>query len=110
MAPEQVLTGSVDGRADMYSAAVMMMEMLMSELPYPPYRNAMELLKMKLSLKERLFQRRPSEVHPAANRRLDDILFKALAFAPEARYTSCREFADELIDYEQRMKRTVSTR
>jgi serine/threonine-protein kinase len=80
----------------MYSAAVMMLEMLMSRLPYPPYRTAMDLLKMKLSLKDRIFQQRPSQVHPVANRTLDEILFKALAFDRDRRYASCREFASEL--------------
>ena len=93
IAPEQILSGSVDGRADMYSAGVMMLEMLMSRLPYPPYRTAMDLLKMKLSLKDRIFQQRPSQVHPVANRTLDEILFKALAFDRDRRYASCREFA-----------------
>lgn len=96
MAPEQVLSGSVDGRADMYSAGLMMMEMLMQRLPYPPYQSAVDLLKMKLSLKDRIFQQRPSAVHPLANRALDDILFKALAFDREQRYPSCREFAAAL--------------
>lgn len=96
MAPEQILSGSVDGRADMYSAGVTMLEMLMSRLPYPPYQTAMDLLKLKLSLKDRIFQLRPSQVHPMANRSLDEILFKALAFDRERRYASCREFASEL--------------
>ncbi len=96
IAPEQILSGSVDGRADMYSAGVMMLEMLMSQLHYPPYRTAMDLLKMKLALKDRIFRKRPSQVHPMANRTLDEILFKALAFDRNQRYPSCREFASEL--------------
>jgi eukaryotic-like serine/threonine-protein kinase len=96
MAPEQILSGSVDGRADMYSAGLVMLEMLMQQLPFPPYQSAMELLKMKLSLKDRIFQRRPSMVHPMANRTLDEIIFKALAFDREQRYPSCREFARAL--------------
>ncbi|PIE67810.1 MAG: hypothetical protein CSA23_02085 [Deltaproteobacteria bacterium] len=99
IAPEQILSGSVDGRADMYSAAVMMLEMLIGHLPYPPYGTAMDLLKMKLSLKDRLFQKRPSQVHPMANRTLDDILFKALSFDRDRRYASCYAFAEELDRY-----------
>ena len=101
IAPEQILSGTVDGRADMYSAGIMMLEMLMSRLPYPPYQTAMDLLKMKLALKDKLFQQRPSQVHPVANRNLDEILFKALAFDRENRYPSCRDFA---LDLEQVMK------
>ena len=96
IAPEQILSGTVDGRADQYSAGVMMLEMLMAKLPYPPYRTAMDLLKMKLSLKDRIFQQRPSQVHPLANRALDGVLFKALAFDRDQRYPSCRAFATEL--------------
>ena len=99
IAPEQILSGTVDGRADMYSAGVMMLEMLTGQLPYPPYRTAMDLLKMKLALKDRLFQKRPSQVHPMANRTLDDVLFKALAFDREQRYASCDAFAEELERY-----------
>ena len=108
IAPEQILSGTVDGRADMYSAGVMMLEMLTSKLPYPPYQTAMDLLKMKLGLKDRIFQKRPSQVHPVANRRLDEILFKALAFDRDQRYPSCREFASQLEDYMNQFK-TIST-
>ena len=108
IAPEQILSGTVDGRADMYSAGVMMLEMLMSKLPYPPYQTAMDLLKMKLGLKDRIFQKRPSQVHPVANRRLDEILFKALAFDRDQRYASCREFASQLENYMNQFK-TIST-
>lgn len=104
MAPEQILSGTVDGRADLYSAAVMMLEMLVGRLPYPPYRSAMDLLKMKLGLKDRLFQSRPSEVHPTANRRLDEILFKALAFDRDQRYASCRAFAQALEGYANQLR------
>ena len=105
IAPEQILSGTVDGRADMYSAAVMMLEMLMGRLPYPPYKTAMDLLKMKLSLKDRIFQKRPSEVHPVANRALDEIVFDALAFEPDERYPSCRDFAKQLEHYQKQMIR-----
>ena len=110
IAPEQILSGTVDGRADMYSAGVMMLEMLMSKLPYPPYQTAMDLLKMKLGLKDRIFQQRPSQVHPVANRTLDDILFKALAFDRDQRYANCHEFASELDKYLKQIKRSSSAR
>jgi eukaryotic-like serine/threonine-protein kinase len=104
IAPEQILSGTVDGRADMYSAGVMMLEMLMSKLPYPPYRTAMDLLKMKLALKDRIFRQRPSEVHPMANRTLDEIIFKALAFDRDQRYPSCRAFSAELERFFKKLK------
>ena len=108
IAPEQIVSGSVDGRADMYSAGVMMLEMLMSQLPYPPYQTAMDLLKMKLSLKDRIFRQRPSQVHPMASRNLDEILFKALAFDKDKRYASCREFAAQLERFSKTFSRSSS--
>ena len=110
IAPEQILSGSVDGRADMYSAGVMMLEMLMSQLHYPPYQTAMDLLKMKLALKDRIFRKRPSQVHPMANRTLDEILFKALAFDRNQRYPSCREFASELERFSKKFITSSSAR
>ena len=110
IAPEQILSGTVDGRADMYSAGVMMLEMLMSKLPYPPYQTAMDLLKMKLALKDRIFRQRPSEVHPMANRALDEILFKALAFDRDQRYPSCHEFASELERFSKKLMTSSSAR
>ena len=110
IAPEQILSGTVDGRADMYSAGVMMLEMLMSKLPYPPYRTAMDLLKMKLALKDRIFRQRPSEVHPVANRTLDEILFKALAFDRDQRFPSCHEFASELERFSKQLMTSSSAR
>jgi serine/threonine protein kinase len=99
MAPEQILTGNVDGRADQYSAATIMLEMLLGELPYPPYKSAMDLLKMKLSMKEKIFRKWPSQVHPMADRALDGILFRALAFDRDRRYESCSEFSSKLDAY-----------
>ena len=110
IAPEQILSGTVDGRADMYSAGVMMLEMLMSKLPYPPYQTAMDLLKMKLALKDRIFRQRPSEVHPMANRTLDEILFKAMAFDRDQRYPSCHEFASELERFSKKLMTSSSAR
>jgi serine/threonine-protein kinase len=102
MAPEQILSEEVDGRADLYSTATMMLEMLLGQLPYPSYKTAIDLLKMKLSLKEKIFRKRPSQVHPMADRRLDDIVFKALAFDRDHRYTSCSQFSRELDRYLQK--------
>ncbi len=110
IAPEQILSGTVDGRADMYSAGVMMLEMIMSKLPYPPYQTAMDLLKMKLALKDRIFRQRPSEVHPMANRTLDEILFKAMAFDRDQRYPSCHEFASELERFSKKLMTSSSAR
>jgi serine/threonine-protein kinase len=101
MAPEQILNDPVDGRTDIYATAVMLFEMLVSTLPLPKYRTAMELLKMRLKLKERLFQKKPSEMNPALTKEMDDIVFKAIAHDPENRYGTCREFREAIKMYHE---------
>ncbi len=99
MAPEQILNDPSDGRTDIYATGVMLFEMLVSRLPLPKYSTAMELLKMRLKLKERLFQKKPSETNPMLTREMDDIVFKAIAHDPENRYATCREFLEAIEDY-----------
>ena len=107
MAPEQILNDPVDGRTDVYATAVMLFEMLVSTLPLPKYSTAMELLKMRLKLKERLFQKKPSEMNPNLTREMDDIVFKAIAHDPENRYTTCREFRDAIKVYRDHHLKTL---
>ncbi|KJS33004.1 MAG: hypothetical protein VR64_03560 [Desulfatitalea sp. BRH_c12] len=101
MAPEQILSGVVDGRADVYATGVMLLEMLSGGLPYPPYDSAVKLLKIKLRLQDRLFSKTPSQVNPHVDRVLDEIVLKAVAYDKERRYSSCREFARDLRRYLQ---------
>jgi serine/threonine-protein kinase len=99
MPPEQIVSNIVDGRADVYSAGVMLFEMLVGRLPYPPYDSAMKLLKIKLRLKDRLFMNKPSEINPALNSDLDDIILKAIAYEKNRRYASCDDFAKDIDEY-----------
>lgn len=99
MAPEQIISGMVDGRADIYAAGVMMLEMLCGGLPYPPYDSAVKLLKIKLRLQDRLFSKSPSQINPTVDSALDAIVLKAVAYDKEKRYATCREFAQDLENY-----------
>ncbi|UCF85142.1 MAG: serine/threonine protein kinase [Desulfobacteraceae bacterium] len=92
MAPEQILNNPVDRRTDVFATGVMLFEMLVSRLPLPSFKTATELLRMRLELKDRLFQKKPSEMNPVLNREMDEIVFKALSHDPENRYATCREF------------------
>jgi serine/threonine-protein kinase len=96
MAPEQIISGVVDGRADVYATGVMLLEMLCGGLPYPPYDSAVKLLKIKLRLQDRIFSKTPSQVNPQADKELDDIVLRAVTYDPERRYASCRDFAEAL--------------
>jgi serine/threonine protein kinase len=102
MAPEQVISGMVDSSADVYAAGVMLFEMLVGRLPYPPYESALKLLKIKLRLQDRLFLKKPSQINPAINDVLDDIVLKAVAYNKQNRYTTCRDFAQDIERYMRR--------
>ncbi|MBT8342386.1 MAG: serine/threonine protein kinase [Desulfatitalea sp.] len=105
MAPEQIVSSIVDGRADVYATGVMLMEMLCGGLPYPPYDSAVKLLKIKLRLQDRLFSKTPSQVNPAVDGDLNDIVLKALAYNAERRYPTCRDFANDIEAYLQRPRK-----
>jgi eukaryotic-like serine/threonine-protein kinase len=99
MPPEQIISGVVDSSADVYAAGVMLFEMVAGRLPYPPYDTALKLLKIKLRLQDRLFQKKPSQINPAVNETLDGIIAKAVAFNKNNRYPNCREFARDIESY-----------
>ena len=99
MPPEQIISGVVDSSADVYAAGVMLFEMVAGRLPYPPYDTALKLLKIKLRLQDRIFQKKPSQMNPAANEALDDIIIKAVSFNKNNRYPTCREFAKDIESY-----------
>ena len=96
MAPEQIISGMVDSAADVYAAGVMLFEMLVGRLPYPPYESALKLLKIKLRLQDRLFLKKPSQINPAIHDILDHIILKAIAYNKNNRYATCREFAQDI--------------
>ena len=92
MAPEQIENIQVDGRADIYATGTMLFEMLVSNLPLPECTSVEELLRMKLELKDRLFQKRPIEMNPVVDAQMDQIVGKAISNDPGKRYPTCREF------------------
>ncbi len=100
MAPEQILGDHVDGRADIYAVGMILFEMLVSNLPLPKVRTPKELLGTKLLLKDRLFQKRPSEMNPNIDKEMEEIVLKALSFYPEKRYATSREFLQHLEQYQ----------
>jgi serine/threonine-protein kinase len=91
LAPEQIEGRAVDGRADAYSLACAAFEMLAGA---PPFRRDQSLAVMWAQLSApppALTGLRPDL--PAA---ADQVMFRALAKAPEDRYPSCRAFAAAL--------------
>ncbi len=102
MAPEQITGGPVDGRADIYTLGVTLFELLVTNLPLPRYDTTLDLLKMKIMLKDRLFQTKPSAINPLIDPEMDAIISRAVAYDPENRYASCREFMRSLESYQER--------
>jgi hypothetical protein len=91
LAPEQIEGRTVDGRADAYSLACAAFEMLAGT---PPFRRDQSLAVMWAQLSApppALTSLRPDL--PAA---ADQVMFRALAKAPEDRYPGCRAFAAAL--------------
>jgi eukaryotic-like serine/threonine-protein kinase len=99
MAPEQIVGGHVDGRADIYAVGVILFELLVTYLPIPAYNTPRELIKMKAVLKDQLFRKKPSELNPLIDPDMDTIVLKSLAHEPDKRYGTCREFIDTLKAY-----------
>ena len=91
MAPEQIESRQVDGRADQYSLACTAYEMLAGE---PPFRREQGLAVMWAQLSTPappLTAKRP-DLPPA----VDEVMAKALAKTPADRYRACGDFADAL--------------
>jgi serine/threonine-protein kinase len=96
MAPEQAVTQKVTPKVDIYATGLMLFEMICSRLPLPRFGSAEKLLRMKLSLKDRLYQKKPSELNPAVDSDLEAVVLKAIAFSLEERFSTCGEFKDRL--------------
>jgi serine/threonine-protein kinase len=106
MAPEQIVTTRLDGRADVYATGVLLFEMLTSRLPLPSHESKRELMKKKLEMKDDFFQGRPSQLNPSLDDQLDAIVAKAVAFRPDDRYSGCREFIQHLEAYRNQRSRS----
>jgi serine/threonine-protein kinase len=102
MAPEQMWRGRVDGRADIYATGMMLYEMLVPSLPFPPSLTWEELLRIKFRVKKHLFGKPPSQTNPLLHWEMDEILLKALSPDPEKRYPSCADFLEAVQGYQIR--------
>jgi serine/threonine protein kinase len=99
MSPEQVAGENVDGRSDVYAAAVTLYEILTGERPIKG-RTAAEVLEAQL----RQQPVNPKLLAPAMPDELARILMQALEKRPAHRYQSAAEFRDELL----RVQATIS--
>jgi serine/threonine-protein kinase len=87
MSPEQISGKPVDGRADQYSLAVILYEVLTGEKPFV----ADSLPTLLFRVVSEMPQPAP-RLNPTLSPDIDDVLQKALAKSPEDRYPTCMEF------------------
>jgi len=99
MAPEQIVSSVVDGRADIYAAGVMLFQLLCGRLPYPVFDSPTKLLKIKLKLRDRLFLNSPSQLNPKVDSDLEKIVYKAVAFDKKQRFETGLAFSQALKRY-----------
>jgi serine/threonine-protein kinase len=98
MSPEQAACRAIDGRTDIYSVGVMLMEMTAGFLPMNKEPVA-DKIKRKCTNPDTFFTARPSEINPTINAELEAIIFKAIAAQPDKRYSDCQEFKIALEAY-----------
>jgi tetratricopeptide (TPR) repeat protein len=101
MSPEQINGSSLDGRSDIFSTGVVLYQALTSTLPFEGRTIAETLQKIMGTPAPPLGQFLKD--YPA---RLDEVVTRALAKNREERYQSASEFAFDLLEIEEELKRS----
>ncbi len=91
MSPEQIGGGVIDPRADLYALGCVLFEMLAGE---PPFKapTSDEVLRMHLAVPPRPV----SELRPDVPAALADVIARALAKSPSARFDTAHHFAEAI--------------
>jgi len=90
MSPEQFMGQTVDGRSDIFSAGVILYQMLTGE---KPFTGSLTTIMHKVLQEEPL---PPSKLNVQVPRGFDAVIGKALAKRPDERYQTAREFLDAI--------------
>lgn len=104
MAPEQIVGGPTDARADVYAAGCVLYEMLAGRPPFTAPSTA-ELLKRSLTETPRPLE----DLRPEAGKAMVGVVARALSRDPQARYADGRQLAQALREAETASHPSVET-
>jgi TonB family protein len=91
MAPEQIMTAKVSGKADEFSLAVIAFQMLCGQRPFVAETDPALIFKIVSEEPPRL-----DAVDRSFSPRVSDVLLRAMAKNPDQRFATCAEFVQEL--------------
>jgi eukaryotic-like serine/threonine-protein kinase len=91
LSPEQARGAPVTASSDLYSIGIVLYEMLTGKVPFTG-DSAIEIAMKHLNE----LPKPPSKIRPEIPEELDQVVLRALAKAPEDRYQTAEEFAEDL--------------
>jgi serine/threonine-protein kinase len=91
LSPEQARGAPVTASSDLYSVGIVLYEMLTGKVPFTG-DSAIEIAMKHLNE----LPKPPSKIRPEIPEELDQVVLRALAKAPEDRYQTAEEFAEDL--------------
>ena len=87
MSPEQAQAMRLDARSDVYSCGIMLYELVTGVVPFVDAETPLAILRMHVEKEPRP----PSALVPDLDRRLEDVILKAIRKDPAHRYPSARD-------------------
>ncbi|MBU1690856.1 MAG: protein kinase [Gammaproteobacteria bacterium] len=107
MSPEQVAGKPVDGRSDIFSLGAVLYELLTGKPAFSGEDSTLTSIMYRVMNE---MPASPSDVNPSLPMAFDYIVARALAKAPENRYQSAREMANDLRNFRNLTATSTSTR